>query len=41
MLLKQGTELLLICFPKVIKRITAHYTFPIIDDKILSLLLYL
>ena len=41
MLLKQGAELLLICFPGLIKRFALHHTFLIIDDKILSLLFYL
>lgn len=34
MLLKQGAPLLLICFPKVIKRIAEHQAFLIVDDKI-------
>ena len=35
------TQLLLICFPEVIKRIAVHQTSLIIDDNILSSLLYL
>ena len=34
------TKLLLIWFPQVIKRTTVLYAFPIIDGKILLLLLY-
>ena len=39
-LLEQDAQLLLICFLDIIKKITVQYGFLIIDDKVLSLLLY-
>ena len=39
-LLEQDAQLLLICFLDVIKKIAVQYAFLIIDDKVLSLLLY-
>ena len=39
--LKQDAQLLLICFPEVIKRIVVPNALISINDKILSLLIYL
>ena len=39
--MKQDAQLLLICFPEVIKRIVVPNALISINDKILSLLIYL